>query len=301
MLLSNSNVLFKTIIENASRSLRISESYIEKDFYAISILKELISRNDKFVFKGGTSLSVCQGIINRFSEDIDISYENETITVGERKAIKQTFFDSIENVSLKVSNSEDIKSRKIFNQYLCHYKSVWNSNGDKVIVEWATQTPAFPIEIKTAQTIIGKYLTSIGRTDLINQYNLEPFPVKTITMERTLVDKAFAICDYYLTNKLDRQSRHTYDIYKLLKHVELNDEFIALFCKVKEYRCKLTTCLSAISKKPLSQLLAELVEQKTFLTDYKEKTFELLYDGVKYEDCIPSIIQLSSFLKSHSL
>ena len=91
MLLSNDNDLFRRVVENASRALKIAQSYIEKDFYAITILKELVKRNDKFVFKGGTSLSVCQHAVNRFSEDIDISYSEETITVSQRKAIKKAF------------------------------------------------------------------------------------------------------------------------------------------------------------------------------------------------------------------
>ena len=130
MLLSNDKDLFYELIRTIAEEQNILEQYIEKDFYALSILKELVSRNDKFVFKGGTSLSVCQKAINRFSEDIDISYEDEIITVGTRKRIKKIFFESIEAVSLSVSNAENIRSRRIFNRYLCPYTSLWNKDGD---------------------------------------------------------------------------------------------------------------------------------------------------------------------------
>lgn len=302
MLLLNDKESFVSIVTLVNSATNIASSYIEKDFYAISILKELVSRNDKFVFKGGTSLSVCQKIINRFSEDIDISYLDEHITVGQRKQIKQAFFDSIEAVSLKVFNAENIRSRRVFNRYLCPYVSLFdNGKEDQVIVEWATQTPSFPIEEKTAQTIIGQYLESIGRNDLVNKYGLEKFVVKTITKERTLVDKIFAICDYHISGKLERQSRHIYDIHQLLPLVELNDDFLNLFLKVKGYRVNLETCYSAKEGMIVSNLLKELVVKNTYKNDYNSRTFPLLYDGTSYENCISSLERIIDFLKSHNL
>ena len=41
------------------------------------ILKELSKRAPKCVFKGGTSLSKCHHVIDRFSEDIDIAFSDE--------------------------------------------------------------------------------------------------------------------------------------------------------------------------------------------------------------------------------
>ena len=301
MLLLDNKQVFKDLVERAALTTKIAQAFIEKDFLAISILKELVSRNEKFVFKGGTSLSVCQKVINRFSEDIDISYLDEHITVGQRKQIKQAFFDSIEAVSLKVSNAENIRSRRVFNPYLCPYVSLFTKQEDKVIVEWATQTPSFPIEEKTAQTIIGQYLESIGRNDLVKQYGLERFTVKTITKERTLVDKIFAICDYHISSKLDRQSRHIYDIHQLLPLVKLDDEFLALFNRVKEYRVNLDTCYSAKDGQTVSSLLDALIEKGTYRSDYNNRTFPLLYDGVTYNTAISSIRLISEFLKKHNL
>ena len=301
MLLSDDKELFIQIVNDVFYKTGILQSYVEKDFFAISILKGLVSRNEKFVFKGGTSLSVCQKVINRFSEDIDISYLDEHITVGQRKQIKQAFFDSIEAVSLKVSNADNIRSRRVFNRYLCPYVSLFGDKSDSVIVEWATQTPSFPVEEKTAQTIIGQYLESIGRNDLVKQYGLERFTVKTITKERTLVDKIFAICDYHISGKLDRQSRHIYDIHQLLPLVKLDDEFLTLFKRVKEYRVNLDTCYSAKDGQTVSSLLDALIEKGTYRSDYNNRTFPLLYDGVTYNTAISSIKLISEFLKKHNL
>ena len=301
MRLSDNRNEFQLLIDRVSRETKIANVYVEKDYYAISILKELVSRNDKFVFKGGTSLSVCQKAIQRFSEDIDISYEDEIITVGTRKRTKQAFIDSIEATSLTISNLDNIRSRRVFNRYLCPYESLWNPIGDQVIVEWATQTPSFPIEEKTAQTIIGKYLESVNRHDLVVKYGLEEFKVKTITKERTLVDKLFAICDYHISKKLTRQSRHIYDIYHLLKYVKLDEELISLINKVKGYRVSLPTCYSAISDEPMSEYLKELIEEKTYKRDYDNVTYPLLYDHIKYEEAIAAIEAVEVFLRENKM
>lgn len=300
MLLCDDSSEFEKLLTNTARTLNIAAIYIEKDFYALTILKELVSRNDKFIFKGGTSLSVCQHAINRFSEDVDISYEDEHITVGQRKRVKETFFESIKNASLYVENAENIRSRRIFNRYICPYHSIIG-NDDKVIVEWATITPSFPIEEKTAQTLIGKYLDSIGRNDLIEKYDLGPFKVKTLTKERTFVDKVFAICDYHISKKLLRQSRHIYDLHKLLEHVSLNQQLIDLFNKVNKYRLNLETCYSAKEGMVLSKLLLSLIKEDTYKDDYNRLTFPLLYDKVTYDTAIKSIEKIAFFLTNHNL
>lgn len=40
------------------------------------------------------------------------------------------------------------------------------------------------------------------------------------SVERTFVDKVFAVCDYKIQNMQDRDSRHLYDICKLLGLVD---------------------------------------------------------------------------------
>ena len=301
MLLCENKELFNELIRAIYIAEDILPSFIEKDFYALTVLKELVKRDNNFVFNGGTSLSVCQHAINRFSEDIDVSYSEELITTSNRKRIKQAFIDSINAVSLTISNLDNIRSRRVFNRYLCPYESEYDSLNNRVIVEWAIITPSFPIEIKTAQTIIGKYLTKINRLDLVEKYGLEEFEVKTITKERTLVDKIFAICDYHISQKLDRQSRHIYDIHQLLSYVNLDGEFMDLFNKVKSYRKDLETCYSSKEGMVISSLLFELIEKDTYLKDYNEKTFPLLYDGVKYEECIKTIKKIADFLKANNL
>ena len=56
-----------------------------------------------------------------------------------------------------------------------------------------------------------RFLKKINRLDLAEAYDLMPFEITTQAIERTLVDKVFAICDYYMQEKTERHSRHFYE------------------------------------------------------------------------------------------
>ena len=64
---------WKEIIETVSREIGRTELMIEKDTVQSFFLFELSKSNLPFVFKGGTSLSKAYNLIDRFSEDIDLS------------------------------------------------------------------------------------------------------------------------------------------------------------------------------------------------------------------------------------
>jgi predicted nucleotidyltransferase component of viral defense system len=50
---------FKHIIEEISESTKINNAIIEKDYFVTLFLKKLVEKDDKIIFKGGTSLSKC--------------------------------------------------------------------------------------------------------------------------------------------------------------------------------------------------------------------------------------------------
>ena len=65
---------FEGAIVAAADYFEIPEIFIEKDYWVTYALHQLFHSDvkDLIVFKGGTSLSKCYNIIQRFSEDIDI-------------------------------------------------------------------------------------------------------------------------------------------------------------------------------------------------------------------------------------
>ena len=80
--LKNSLEDIDDVIVDVATSMKLPEVIIEKDLYVSYILDYLFSRSEfknYFEFKGGTSLSKGYGLINRFSEDIDVVLKSEVI------------------------------------------------------------------------------------------------------------------------------------------------------------------------------------------------------------------------------
>jgi hypothetical protein len=78
----------RVYIDEAAARRGLSPVIVEKDFWVCWLLSVLFesSFRDALVFKGGTSLSKVFGVINRFSEDIDLSLAPEFLGLDEPDA-----------------------------------------------------------------------------------------------------------------------------------------------------------------------------------------------------------------------
>lgn len=69
----------------AAQKLGIGPVALEKDFWVCWTLRELFTLpgiSEHLIFKGGTSLSKVWRVIQRFSEDIDVSLSKEWLGFG---------------------------------------------------------------------------------------------------------------------------------------------------------------------------------------------------------------------------
>lgn len=268
------------------------------------VLHEIFANDIDFVFKGGTSLSKCYHIIDRFSEDVDIAYVAPYRELS-RNQIEKRFKrieKSIVDAGLEVENLTNLRRGRYFNQFKCPYNSLYKDSTieKKVLIELAVQTPSFPNNKVQIQSFIGEYFDKIGRHDLTLQYGLEPFEVLTQSLERTLVDKTFAICDYYISNKIDKHSRHIYDLSKILIEVSLDENLIELFKSVKEFRKHLTIALSSRGDKKIYEYLNEIISNNSYKEDYTRLTERLLYDQAPYDTAIEAIKKIQLFLEEYN-
>ena len=306
MRLDNNFDAYRLYLEKTAKQLNISNEYVEKDYWLFLLLKEIFKDSDRgYVFKGGTSLSKCHHLINRFSEDIDISYVSpfSTVNSGEIKRKFRGITKAIRAVGLEISNTDKLRWNRYFNQFQCPYDSICDGNSieKKIIVELAAQTPSFPSETKQFACFIGEYLESIGRHDLVVEYGLEPFELQAQTLSRTLVDKTFAICDYYLSKKCRRHSRHIYDIGKLIDAIDFNEELADLYRQVRNYRKGIKVCLSAQEGIKLSDIVDKIIKEDSFKNDFETLTMPLLYEKYPYKECESHLIQLRNFLLANDL
>ncbi|HIW51502.1 MAG TPA: nucleotidyl transferase AbiEii/AbiGii toxin family protein [Candidatus Blautia intestinavium] len=87
MYLHSDKEMFKDVVEQTAAQSGKTPVVVEKDYYVTLILKLLSEQLKRCVFKGGTSLSKGYHVINRFSEDIDITFK-EHIGESRRKKLK---------------------------------------------------------------------------------------------------------------------------------------------------------------------------------------------------------------------
>lgn len=287
--------LFEQLILRTSDTFEIEQGIVEKDYYVTVFLKAIAQKEPDIVFKGGTSLSKCYHIINRFSEDIDLNIETDSKpTQGQRECLKKNIVAVTQSFGFTVQNPDEIKSRRDFNRYLIDYQSTFDTGYLKrnLIVETAVFFRTYPTRKMNATSLIYDYLNREGMDSLIVQYDLFPFEVNVQAAERTFVDKLCAIGDYYLSGTISEHSRHIYDLHKLLEIVQIDDSLRQLLHKVVAERKTHKTCLSAQEGVNLKELLAEIVQKEIYRRDYEEITASLLFDNTDYQTAIRSLSRI---------
>ena len=181
LLHKDKNLFERTIFQVAQRS-GIESGIIEKDYYVSLLLKELSQTLPSMIFKGGTSLSKCHKVIKRFSEDIDITLDENHLSQGNRKSVKTEIVNACEKLGFSISNLDDIKSGMDFNHYKIEYSGLFMIDGLKPDIEIDTifSIRSFPYEQKMATSIIYDYLHEMGLDEFIDTYFVNNDQGKTI-------------------------------------------------------------------------------------------------------------------------
>ncbi len=291
-MLHHNRETFEQVILRVAEDKKIAPEIIEKDYYVTLFLKRIKELQPNLIFKGGTSLSKCYKLINRFSEDIDLNIETDAKpTEGQRKKLKANIVSVIEEFGFVLSNPDKVHSRRDYNKYIIDYPTVFSSDYLKeyLVVETAVYIKAYPCKEMQATSIIYDYLKENGYDNLIEEYNLEPFSVNVQAAERTLIDKLYALGDYYLCDAVQEHSRHIYDIYKLLDIVEMNDDLRMLAKSVFEERKGHPNCHSAKDDIDMNKLLQEIIDNEAYKKDYQDITEKIVFDNIDYSTAIKAL------------
>ena len=299
MNLNHDHETFSELIIAASNELHIPPGIIEKDYYVTLALRELASRVKGMVFKGGTSLTKCYQILERFSEDIDISYAASEGVLGEsrKRQLKKAVVSSIESMGFSVANLEETRSRRSYNCYRASYSSIYSPLLElkpELVIETYIALLPFPTVSRMADNYIYRFLKMTEQGELAEEFGLMPFEITTQAIERTLIDKVFALCDYYLSDKVDRHSRHLYDIYKIMEYTKPDASLSGLVQEVRSLREPLLVCPSAKTGVCINDVLAEIVDKEIYRNDYETVTSRFLFTYLPYETAIDGIKKIIS-------
>ena len=236
MTLHENKELYNDAILATAQQKGIPEIYIEKDYWVTLALNRIFTADigKEAVFKGGTALSKCYNIIERFSEDIDmVILRNNTETGNQLKAkikkISNIVAKTLPEIEVDGITNKMGMIRKTAHSYQKTFEGEFGQVRDIIIVESTWLGSFEPYTKATVSSFVAEMMKANNQEALIKEYKLNPFEVQVLNLERTLCEKIMSLMRFSFTNDpitdLNNKIRHVYDIDKLLDNKEVNTFF----------------------------------------------------------------------------
>lgn len=281
------------IIKTIARDENMLRTTVEKDAVQTLFLYEISKEDLPFVFKGGTSLSKAYKLINRFSEDIDLSMDKKP-TESERRKSNEIILRIADKLGFVLENPDMIKTRYSYNKYIFKFDSLFSNEKQEIIIETSYYQKVYPVIKHKINSYVSDYLDN-KNANLPFFFPLN-FSMNVQTLERTFIDKVFAICDYKIQNMEDRDSRHLYDIAIIMPYIKIDNNLDELIDEVRDDRMTSKNNPSANLDYDINNMLKEIIDTRFYEKDYSSITKQLLYEDYSYNDAIDNGI--SKLLKT---
>lgn len=293
--------------EQAGATLGLPPASVEKDYWVCYVLRELFGLPNVggfLTFKGGTSLAKGWGLIQRFSEDIDLVIDREALGVARTPPkssgkTRRKYLDELQELvhkyitetlttqlqarlskslppSLKWSlrPSEDDPDNEVL---LFSYASHFDGDGylaPVVKIEPGARSDTAPTESRNIEPFLKSLLP------------IDPFEVRCVHPTRTFWEKAMLLHEELsrpapYTPKL-RLARHCYDVVRLIQ-AGIGDDALAdknLYSAVAEHRAVFFRKAAEVHEtmRPGSFLLVPKDEQRApWQRDYEAMRESMFY------------------------
>jgi len=229
MKLHNDIDSFRVLIDNINEQTGYRTDVLEKDYYVVLMLEELAKKQQNGLpayFKGGTALYKALKTTNRFSEDIDLSIETRDCTNSQGKRRLENATKKYECLTLDSSAGEN-KKNSITSVYLYNPITEYDPSDalqrfGKLKIEATSFTISEPVEDLEVAPLLYDAANEEQQAILREQYEVAPFIVKTISLERIFIDKLFAAESYVRKfnekNYAFEAAKHIYDLSVLESH-----------------------------------------------------------------------------------
>ncbi|MEL7599461.1 MAG: nucleotidyl transferase AbiEii/AbiGii toxin family protein [Proteiniphilum sp.] len=224
-----------------AEKLGMSAFAVEKDWWVVQTLSVIFEMEvgQHLIFKGGTSLSKAWKLIERFSEDIDLAIDrdffgyNGELTKKERARLRKAsgiyvdtvFFNELKSgfeangfSNLKMELVQEIESDKdrTINIF---YPNVIPTPGyvqPKIQLEIGCRSLREPFTMQPIASLVDESYPD-------SEFARKAVNVPTVNPERTFLEKIFLLHEEFQRPaekmRVDRLSRHLYDVYKLSGNV----------------------------------------------------------------------------------
>lgn len=289
------------LFNQLSAKTGIQPQAIEKDAWVTLILRMIFNSeiSEFLVFKGGTSLSKAYNLIERFSEDIDISLDRKflgfegNISKGEiRKLRKESHkfvsTQMIEIIRKRFENHDikkelfqiEVENTKISDQdpeiITINYQSVFDELTyipKRVLIEIGARSLMEPIEQREIVSIIEENYPG-------SPFSEGKFEVNTVIPEKTFLEKMILLHEEFQKPKekirYHRMSRHLYDIGQIIT-TEYGKKALAdedLFNKIIAHR-ELFMPIKTVDYKKLRLKGLRIIPPDDFLELYRKDYVEM--------------------------
>lgn len=232
----------KELLGLASSRSGLPAGAIEKDWWVTLALNAVFQTPwaAALVFKGGTSLSKSWGLIDRFSEDIDLALDRaalgypEDLSKNKIKALRRDscafisgeFRQKLEEQLLAIGIPPELFSLTVKETtehdrdpqvLVLNYTTVLDKDPylrEAVLIEIGARSLREPAEQREIGSLISRALKN-------NAVAGAPFSVMTVTPPRTFLEKIFLLHEEFSKTedkvKSERMSRHLYDIERIMR------------------------------------------------------------------------------------
>jgi len=228
--------LFRDAVSVTAQRMNIPPEFVEKDYWVTYALFTIFNNEigKDTIFKGGTALSKCYNMIERFSEDIDLVVlrregETDSRLKSKLKAVSTVVEAVLPEVPIEGITHKMGMNRKTAHAYSKEFKGDYGQVRDVIILESTWLAYYEPYTTNSIVSFVGKMMLDNKQSDIAKENGLLPFDLLALEPIRTICEKIMSLVRFsYGENPIDdlkKKIRHTYDLHQLLKQ----DEFLKFF------------------------------------------------------------------------
>ena len=318
------------VINQVAEATNYHPDIIEKDWWVTQVLRAVFSLpySEQLSFKGGTSLSKCWHLIERFSEDIDIAVSRDFLGYGGnltrtqisdklRRAacsfVREKMQFDLHDALIKQGIAEDAFVVKVNITSVTttdpetievEYQSAFSESEyirHCVLIEVSGRSMQQPVKCEAIQSFIDQYLPDSAVAE-------EAFSIpNVVTPERTFLEKVFLLHEEFSKPQQEirtrRMSRHMYDIVSMMKagvdDRALNDK--ELYRSIVEHRRQFINLkgldYDTLYPAGLNIIPSESVEDM-WRKDYEQMRLSMIYgEAPTFNEILVELARLQEHIK----